>query len=87
MLPNKHDRSTDQHKDGDHLGKSGASNRSIASSTALPCPGPSNVLSKLSTLSKRAPEVAEPDVSVRTSSFADKSRYASRSGRLARGSV
>ena len=37
-------------------------------------PGPSNVLSKLSALSKRAPSPVEPDAPVRTSSFADKAR-------------
>ncbi|KAI0248406.1 hypothetical protein BJV78DRAFT_1236417 [Lactifluus subvellereus] len=84
VLPNKPDRSTDKHRDGDYLGKSGASNRSIASSTTLPRPGPSNVLSKLSVLSKRVPEPAEPVASVRTSSFADKaSGVATRDDRLA----
>ena len=39
-----------------------------------PQPGPSNVLSKLSTLSKRVPSPAEPDAPIRTSSFADKAR-------------
>jgi len=39
-----------------------------------PRPDPSNVLSKLSALSKRASSPVEPDAPVRSASFADKPR-------------
>lgn len=55
-----------------NLGESYANDRSTVSSAALQQPGPSNVISKLSALSKRAPSPAEQCVPERTSSFADK---------------
>ena len=74
MLPDKPSRSTEKHRDGDCLRSSGVSNRSIALNIAPPHPGPSNVLSKLSTLSKRATSPVESEAPLRTSSFADKAR-------------
>ncbi|KAN0141784.1 hypothetical protein V8E53_000246 [Lactarius tabidus] len=55
-----------------NLGESCAKDRSTVPSAALQQPGPSNVISKLSTLSKRAPSPSEQCVPERTSSFADK---------------
>jgi hypothetical protein len=57
-----------------NLGESCATDRSTVPSAALQQPGPSNVISKLSTLSKRAPSPSEQCVPERTSSFADKAR-------------
>lgn len=59
-------RVTDEHR---NLCESNASDRGAV---LPPQPGPSNVLSKLSSLSKRVPSPAEPDAPIRTSSFADK---------------
>ena len=61
-------RGTDGHR---NLRESNASDKG---DDLPPQPGPSNVLSKLSALSKRAPSPTEPDAPVRTSSFADKAR-------------
>ena len=44
--------------------------------SAVPQPGPSNVFSKLSALSKRVSPQVEQDAPVRTTSFADKPRWA-----------
>jgi hypothetical protein len=58
------------------------SNASGRGAVLQPQPGPSNVLSRLSALSKRVPTPTEPEAPIRTSSFADKARWApfSRSG-------
>jgi hypothetical protein len=61
-------RGTDEHW------KHGESNASDRGAVLPPQPGPSNVLSKLSVLSKRVASPAEPDAPIRTSSFADKAR-------------
>ncbi|KAI0287870.1 hypothetical protein BC826DRAFT_1108132 [Russula brevipes] len=54
-------------------GESNASGRGTLPSAVPPQqPGPSNVLSKLSAISRRAPSPVEPDAPTRTSSFADK---------------
>lgn len=60
------DRRTDERR---NLSECNASDRGAV---LPPQPGPSNVLSKLSALSKRVPPPAEPDAPIRTSSFADK---------------
>lgn len=71
VLPRKPEgRGTDEHR---NLCESNASDRGAV---LPPQPGPSNVLSKLSALSKRVPSPAEPDAPIRTSSFADKARWA-----------
>ncbi|KAH9055885.1 hypothetical protein EDB83DRAFT_2391703 [Lactarius deliciosus] len=67
--PEKPRRRAKDHRD---LGDSYANDRGTVSSVALQQPGPSNVISKLSALSKRAPSSAEQCVPERTSSFADK---------------
>ena len=64
-------RGTDVHHR--NLGESNVDDRD-GGDVLPPQPGPSNVLSKLSALSKRAPSPIEPDAPVRTSSFADKAR-------------
>ncbi|KAI9450818.1 hypothetical protein BJY52DRAFT_1300845 [Lactarius psammicola] len=67
--PKKPSRRAKDHRD---LGESYANDRSTMSSAALQQPGPSNVISKLSALSKHAPSSAEQCVPERSSSFADK---------------
>ena len=66
-----HKKSAKNHR---NLGESCANDRSTVPSPALQQPGPSNVISKLSTLSKRASSPSEQCVPERTSSFADKAR-------------
>ena len=69
--PEKQPRGAKNHR---NLGESCTNNRSTVPSAALQQPGPSNVISKLSALSKRAPSPSEQCVPERTSSFADKAR-------------
>jgi hypothetical protein len=67
VLPRKREgRGTNEHQS---LHESNASDEGAV---LPPQPGPSNVLSKLSALTKRVPSPAEPDAPIRTSSFADK---------------
>lgn len=69
VLPRKPEgKRTDEHR---NLCESNASD---GGAVLPPQPGPSNVLSKLSALSKRVPSPAEPDAPMRSSSFADKAR-------------
>ncbi|KAH8980467.1 hypothetical protein EDB92DRAFT_1900536 [Lactarius akahatsu] len=67
--PEKPRRRAKDHRD---LGDSYANDRGTVSSVALQQPGPSNVISKLSALSKCTPSSAEQCVPERTSSFTDK---------------
>ena len=69
--PEKQPRGAKNHR---NLGESCANDHFTVPSPALQQPGPSNVISKLSTLSKRAPSPSEQCVPERTSSFADKAR-------------
>jgi len=73
VLPHKAggSRTTDEHR---NLANSNAGGRVVSPSLVPSQPGPSNVLTKLSALSKRVPSAAEPDAPMRTSSFADKAR-------------
>ncbi|KAI9508056.1 hypothetical protein F5148DRAFT_1199727 [Russula earlei] len=61
--------STDEHR---NASASMASGRGVQRSVVPLQPGPSNVLSKLSAISKRPPSPVELDAPLRTSSFADK---------------
>ncbi|KAI0298475.1 hypothetical protein B0F90DRAFT_1669056 [Multifurca ochricompacta] len=78
--PNKNAAAND-YLNRDNLGKYQGTNRTtttIAPNAERPQPpaGPSNVLSKLSALSKRETSPVDPDAPVRTSSFADKASWA-----------
>jgi hypothetical protein len=73
VLPHKAGGSgtTDEHR---NFAKYNAADCVVSSSVIPSQPGPSNVLSNLSALSKRVSSYVELDAPVRTSSFADKAR-------------